>query len=42
MGHVACRVTSKVLGIGAEERSWGDVKQLKNDKRSHLSIDAIE
>jgi hypothetical protein len=42
LGYVACRVTSKVLGIGAAERSWGDVKQLKTDKRSHLSVDAIE
>ena len=26
---VACIVTSKVLGIGAAERSWGDVKTIK-------------
>ena len=26
LGFVACRVTSKVLRIGAVERSWGDVK----------------
>jgi hypothetical protein len=26
LGYVACCVTSKVLGIGAAERSWGDVK----------------
>jgi hypothetical protein len=42
LGYVACRVTSKVLGIGTEERSWGDVKQLKTDKRSHLSVADIE
>ena len=24
----ACRVTSKVLGIGAAESSWGDVKTI--------------
>ena len=29
LGFVACRVTSKVLGIGAAERSWGDVKIIK-------------
>jgi hypothetical protein len=42
LGYVACRATSKVLGIGAAERSWGDVKQLKTDKRSHLSVEDIE
>jgi hypothetical protein len=42
LGYVACRVTSQVLGIGAAERSWGDVKQLKTDKRSHLSVEAVE
>jgi hypothetical protein len=42
LGYVACRVTSKVLGIGAAERSWGDVKQLMTDKRSHLSVEAVE
>jgi hypothetical protein len=40
--YVACCVTSKVLGIGAAERSWGDVKQLKTDKRSHFSVEAVE
>ena len=29
LGFVACRVTSKVLGIGAAERYWGDVKTTK-------------
>jgi hypothetical protein len=42
LGYVACRGTSNVLGIGAAERSWGDVKQLKTDKRSHLSVESIE
>ena len=37
MGFVACRVTSKILGIGSAERSWGAVKHLKTDKRSHMS-----
>ena len=36
-GKFACRVTSKILGIGSAERNWGDVKHLKTDKRSHLS-----
>jgi hypothetical protein len=42
LGYVACRVTSKVLGIGAAECYWGDVKQLNIDKRSHLSVEDIE
>jgi hypothetical protein len=36
LGSVACRVTSKLLGIGSAERAWGDVKHLKEGKRSHL------
>jgi hypothetical protein len=32
-----CRVTSKLCGIGPAERSWGEVKQIKDGKRSHLS-----
>jgi hypothetical protein len=35
-GFVACRVTSKNLGIGACERSWGDVKTIKTGKRGLL------
>ena len=27
LGFVACRVISKVLGIGEAERSWGDVNK---------------
>jgi hypothetical protein len=37
LGFVACRVTSKLCGIGPAERSWGGVKQIKDGKRSHLS-----
>lgn len=37
LSYVACRVTSKLLGIGSAERCWGDVKHLKSNKRSHLS-----
>jgi hypothetical protein len=36
LGVVACRVTSTILGIGSAERSWGAVKHLKTNKRSHL------
>lgn len=37
LGFVACRVASKLCGIGPAERSWGGVKQIKDGKRSHLS-----
>ena len=37
LGFVACRVTSKLCGIGPAERSWGGVKQIKDGKRAHLS-----
>ena len=36
LGRLACRVTSKIIGIGSAERSWGDVKHLKSGKRSHI------
>ena len=42
LGFVACRVTSKVLVIGAAERSWGDVKTIKYGKRSAISSDVSE
>ena len=42
LGFVACRVTSKVLGIGASERSWGDVKTIKSGKRYAISSDVSE
>ena len=38
LGWVACRVTSKILGIGNAERAWGAVKQLKSVGRGHLSV----
>jgi hypothetical protein len=41
-GYVACRVTSKLLGIGSCERQWGSVKQLKSDKRTSLGSTATE
>jgi hypothetical protein len=37
LGKFACRVTSKIVGIGNAERCWGDLKTLKTGKRSHLS-----
>jgi DNA topoisomerase VI subunit B len=42
LGYVACRVTSKLCGIGPAERCWSAVKQVKKDKRSHLSGESTE
>ncbi len=39
---VACRVTSERLGIGADERSWSDVKMIKSGKWSNLSGYSLE
>ena len=39
LGFVAYRVTSKVLGIGAAERSWGDAKTIKSGKVYAISGD---
>lgn len=41
-GKLAARASSKILGIGSAERAWGDVKQLKSGKRSHLSADKVK
>ena len=41
LGFVACRVTSKVLGIGAAYNSWGDVKKIKSGKRSKILISDV-
>jgi len=38
LGKFACHVTSKILGIGAAELNWGEVKHLKTDKWSHLGV----
>ena len=37
LGFVACRVTSKILGIGAAERAWAGTKDIKDGKRANLS-----
>ena len=42
LGFDACRVTSKLLGLGAAERSWGDVNIIKSGKRSAISSDVLE
>ena len=41
-GFVACRTTSKVLGIGSAERSWGDVKHLRDGKRCNIGSGRLE
>ncbi len=35
-------MTSKRLDIGAGERSWSDVRMIKDRKRSNLSGDSLE
>ena len=42
LGFVACRVTSKVLGIGAAERSWGALKDIKSGHRAHMGEESVE
>jgi hypothetical protein len=42
LGFIGCRTTSNVLGIGPCERNWGDVKNIKTGKRSHMSGEATE
>ena len=42
LGFVACRVCSKVLGIGMAERAWGDLKLVKGGRRSSMGSDSTE
>ena len=42
LGYVACRVCSKILGIGSAERVWGDTKTIKAGKRKHLKGESTE
>ena len=39
IGFVACRVTSKIVGIGAAECFWVDVKTIKSGHKSAIRID---
>ena len=39
LDFVACRFTSTVLGIGAAEHSWGDLKTIKSGKISTIGSD---
>ena len=42
LGSVACRVTSKFLGIGAADSYWFDVKKIKYTKISSIISDVSE
>ncbi len=42
LGFVACQTTSKRLGIGSAERSWSDVKTIKNGKRANIGGETLE
>jgi hypothetical protein len=40
-GQFACRVCSKIVGIGSDERVWGAVKKLKDNQRSHMGATSV-
>ena len=42
LGFMGCRGTSKNLGQGTAEQSWGDVKEIKSGKRSNLEDKSTE
>ncbi len=42
LGFVACQTMSKHLGIGSAERSWSDVKIIKNEKRANIGDESLE
>ena len=42
LGYVACRVTSKVIGMGAAEHSWADTKSIMTNKRLKMTSDKTE
>ena len=42
LSFVACRVTSKLLGIGSCERQWGDVKHTESNKHTSLLSSRLE
>ncbi len=39
VGHLACLVLSKILGIGTAERNWKQVKAVKSGQRVNTGID---
>jgi hypothetical protein len=42
LGRLACRVCSKILGIGNAEQNWDDVKHLKTNNRSDLGLKNVK
>ena len=42
IGFVACRVISKIIGIGSSGISWGDVRTIKSGKRSIIRSDVSD
>ncbi len=42
LGFVAYQTTSKHLGIGSAERSWSDVKTIKNGKWANIGGETLE
>ena len=38
IGFVVCRVTSKTIGIGSAECSWGDVKKSNQERDQLLAV----
>jgi hypothetical protein len=41
-GYIPCQVTSKPLGCGGAERTWGAFRHLKNGRRAHMSAEKLE
>ena len=42
IGFVACRVISKIIGIGSSGSSWSDVRTIKSGKRSIIRSDVSD
>ncbi len=42
LDFVACRTTSKRLGIGSAELSWSDLKTIKNGKQANIGGESLE
>eukprot|EP00957_Ditylum_brightwellii_P055771 4226457-Ditylum_brightwellii.AAC.1 len=42
LGYIACQIMSKILGIGAAGRLWGDVKCIKTGKHLHIKNESLK
>ena len=42
LGKLACKVCSKIVGIGSAERNWKSVTHLKTGKRANLSAEKVK